>query len=344
MKQLFAILILLIALPAHSEVILQDNFEYAVARTGTAADAFASTGPWGGVKADNATNSSAAGIFSTETSIPGFTGSFPGTNSTRVLRLHIYPNTAGYQSSANLNYGGGVIGNDDIPATVYIQHWIYINNDSGSGETSTFSARNKWLYPCDGSYGCSNDADDNGNKWMVQSGPGFVGGSGGDNYMGFGTRDDTAYDTDSSVGRPWLSVEHTPSDSYEEKLYQNLDHTTYVTPNSWFLVKFRFSTGASSGNIYEAWIAPQGGSFTKVAEFIPGTTDNFTWNLESGYPGGHSIIAFPSTFPGGASPPYYDSWIYIDDFIIATEESDLPTYGDTSGASVRVGGQGVTLE
>jgi len=330
-KLIFCILLCFLATASNAAILFQDNFEYAVARTGTAADAFVSTGGWDFVKCNNSTASAGGMVFSTETSIPGFSGSFPGTSSSRVMRVEVLSGTNQSQTDAYVKFGDTTINSNQIPGDVWIQHWIYINNYGD--EASQFAGRVKFLYPCDGAHTCANDADDDGNLWMIVPGPGVA----GNNYWYFTSRDDTAWDVGDATDRPW----DTSGNTYQ-KMNQNIDAVTRVDPNGWYLIKYHFDTTSTSGNKYELWIAQQGGDFVKVSNWEGGVTSNFTWNLAEGYPGGHSMLAVFTTFPGPNNSEFYDSWIYLDDFVIAESESDLPTYpanaiqgGSASGGSVQ---------
>jgi hypothetical protein len=108
-------------------------------------------------------------------------------------------------------------------------------------------------------------------------------------------------------------------------------NTGIVAVNRWTLVKQHFNTNnASIGNAYEVWLRAYGrASFTKVAEFISGTTPDFTWTISNGTdslgravgPGGHRALRMPTT--GRAN-----YWMYMADFAIATSESALPVYGN----------------
>ena len=104
----------------------------------------------------------------------------------------------------------------------------------------------------------------------------------------------------------------------EFKLGQQ-DTSENITPNRWTLVKIHYDTSTPQGT-YEAWMKPLGGQWVKVAEWIDGVTPNFTWNIASSDIGGHAMFRMPSTVDGP------DSWIYLDDFAIATSEEDLPIY------------------
>jgi hypothetical protein len=104
------------------------------------------------------------------------------------------------------------------------------------------------------------------------------------------------------------------------------DISEYIQPNRWTLVKLHFDTSTTSG-AYEAWIKPQGGEWIKVAEWIDGVTPDFSWTIPAEIVGGHNVLRIPTTVDT------YDSWLYLDDFVIAASESDLPVYGDISDGS-----------
>jgi hypothetical protein len=94
-----------------------------------------------------------------------------------------------------------------------------------------------------------------------------------------------------------------------------------LTPNRWTLVKIHIDTSTTSGS-YEAWLKPLGGSWVKVAEWIDGVTPDFSWIIPADDVGGHRVLRMPTTIND------VDSWIYLDDFAMATSEADLPVYSD----------------
>lgn len=65
---------------------------------------------------------------------------------------------------------------------------------------------------------------------------------------------------------------------------------------------------------------PLGGRWMKVAEWIDGQTPNFSWIIPTQNVGGHRVFRMPTTIEGA------DSWIYMDDFAMATTEDSLPVY------------------
>ena len=58
---------------------------------------------------------------------------------------------------------------------------------------------------------------------------------------------------------------------------------------------------------------------------IGGRTPGFTWDIPSASVGGHRVLRMPTTVD-------HDYRMYINDFVMATTESDLPVYG-TSGTN-----------
>lgn len=320
-KVLFALIIaLILPLEVNAEIRLRDNFEYAVDRT-TAGDAnkFQSVGKWGAVKAINASDSNGnqqggAGYLYTVTSIPGFSGSFPGASSSRVACVEVLARTYNTQTDFYLQLGDGT--ENFIPGKVWFQYWMYVNHYGT--QRSVLHTRNKWMYPCNTNYPCTSSG-----RWMIQIGATSYNpyntapyGDPSNGHVFFNTRDNT-------TGRPFYSQ----SPGNENKLGQT-DVGRSITPNAWYLVKMHFDTSTTSNNRWEMWIRPVGGSFTKIVEWIGGTTPNFTWTQTSG--GGHKYLRIPTTFPGNNVEIFYDAWIYLDDFVMATSEADLPTY-DSQG-------------
>lgn len=111
-------------------------------------------------------------------------------------------------------------------------------------------------------------------------------------------------------------------DAWRWRLGQNLSgSSTMIFANTWTLVKIHIDTSSTYGT-YEAWLKPAGSSFVKVSEWIHGITPNFTWPVTN--VGGKKIFRMPTTLNT------YDSWQYMDDFVIATSEEDLPTYAESA--------------
>ena len=101
------------------------------------------------------------------------------------------------------------------------------------------------------------------------------------------------------------------------------DVSEHLESNRWTLVKIHYDTSGkhNSQGIYEAWLKPMDGSWTKVADWKGGMTPDFSWPLDKagGY-GGHGMFRMPTTVDK------FDSWIYLDDFAMASSEEGLPRY------------------
>ena len=73
------------------------------------------------------------------------------------------------------------------------------------------------------------------------------------------------------------------------------DITEWMRPNRWTLVKMHFNTTSTTGNSWEMWLRPYGGTWLKVAEWIGGVTPGFTWDIPAGSVGGHRVLRMPTT-------------------------------------------------
>jgi len=292
-----------------------DNFEYIVGRNDSKADTiFQSQGGWSRAKTaqdPNANNPN--GYLYTTDNIPGYTGTFPGHNSNQVLAIEALPSTYGFQTAFHLQYGDGAGPANQIPGDVWFQFWLYPNHYGD--QLSRFYNRNKFIYPCNGNYPCHS------NHWLLQTGSysyephndSLGDPSKGNMYI---------YTKDHSLG----TIIYGPGveQGNPNKLGQT-DTNAYIAANTWTLVKIHFDTSTTSGK-FEAWLKPMGGNWIKVAEWIDGVTPGFSWKIPASEVGGHRIISMPTTIPGGGRDPLYNSWIYMDDFVIATSEDSLPKY------------------
>jgi PKD repeat protein len=314
-----------------SDMLFSDNFEYRVDRNESAFypsgvdNPFHNTGGWTAAKAVNVTGSHYGYLYTTM-QIPGYAGVFPGDNPTgRVLVVEA---RAGSMCSTSdpicqtdfwLQYGDSAPGT--IPADVWFQFWIYSNryNDptDQNDQISAYANRSKFLYPCndvDG-YPCENQEEGNlGLKWLFT-----LGHTTGEPYW---ANDDitevfmtTVDPYNHSINFQGPNTE--PGNRF--KIGQN-DVSDNIRPHRWTLVKLHFDTSGTQG-IYEAWIKPLGGSWLQVADWRGGVTADFTWPLtDVGGAGGHKVLRMPTTIDD------YDSWIYLDDFVMAASENGLPEY------------------
>jgi hypothetical protein len=99
-----------------------------------------------------------------------------------------------------------------------------------------------------------------------------------------------------------------------------MDISELLVRNRWTLVKLHIDTSTTSGK-WEAWVRPMGGEWVKVADWKDGQ-NGLKWHVSN--PGGHRVFRMPTTIGGGHG--YYNSWIYMDDFVMATTEEVLPKY------------------
>jgi len=311
MKKAFVLMIALIfPLMVNAEIRLQDNFEYAVDRTTeNSADAFVSTGPWNGVKSINSSMRRGCGYIYTVTSIPGFNGRFPGANSNRVLCMEFLPATMNcdvgdgwLQTDCYLSFGSEASPENNIPSDVWIQFWIYLQRYGN--QISRFND-GKWLYPSKtGSYPAQSMT---GLDWLVV----------------FSENSHLPYWETAPPGSSyWTNIasnaNYAPEPDNAWKLGHNMAPNTGRIPlNTWTLVKMHLDTRGPQG-VWEQWHKTIGGSFVKVMEWRGNVTPNFTWTISNA--NGHKALRLGTTIND------YDSWIYLDDFVIATSEADLPTY------------------
>ena len=295
-----------------------DDFEYAVGRSDVnAATIFQQQGRWTGAKTEQSNSSGANGWLYTATGVPGYSGAFPGGSSSRVLAIEARPGSEGFQTDFYLEYGDGEnpAYNNWIPGNVWFQFWIYINY-SGD-QLSLVDARNKFIYPCNGSYPCQTG------KWLI----GLIDNSYEPFWVSLGSPSSSgAFFMNAANTFAGISVvTNTNAQSYDDryKLGQT-NISERVAINRWTLVKIHVDTSTPSAR-YEAWMRPLGGAWVKVVEWIDGVTPGFSWTVSDAHVGGHRTFRMPSTM-GRASGSGYDSWYYMDDFAMARSESGLPIY------------------
>lgn len=314
---------LTLSVNAHAELIFFDDFEYSVGREDADANTiFINTGGWSYVKTQQSYGSG-KGYLYTSTSIPGFDGSFPGTSSSRVLVIEALPETMEGQTDFYLQLGEGQSSeyDDYIPGDVWFQFWAYPNYYGD--QLSRWRSDDKFFYMCNTSYPCHS------HTWMLCNGPSSWNPNMGDNPLGHPSDGEFNWLLRNAVGVSNINYSLVESG---EDMCGPTDSTEWMKPNRWTLVKLHMNTSSTSGNSFEAWLKPYGGEWTKVSEWIGGVTPNFTWTIPSGSEGGHRVLRMPTTV--GSTPAkaeWYDSWLYIDDFAVASSEQDLPTYSDYSG-------------
>lgn len=314
----FVIVIAILTLErsARARVVFMDRFEYSVSRSDpNAAQQFVDNG-WSHAKTSQ-NSPGARGYLYTTSSIAGYTGAFPGTSSSRVLALEALPQTLGGQTDFYLGLGNGSSAayDDYIPGDVWFQFWIYPQHTASA--PSTFSTREKFLYACNTDYPC------NSHLWMMMSGSASYN---PDNMFPLGepTQGQFLWTLRQSAGVS--QIVNSLGDPYAQGNIGQPNPTEWMRPNRWTLVKMHFNTTRTSGNSWEMWLRPQGGQWTKEAEWIGGQTPGFTWNIPSASVGGHRVLRMPSTVD-------HDYHMFMDDFVMATSESDLPVYSGGGGST-----------
>ena len=299
--------------PATShKLLIFDRFEYKVNREHDpdGYKTFKESGGWSHAKAVNLTGSH-AGYLYTVNEIPGYTGPFPGKNSKTVLAMESRPGSFKTQTDFYLQYGHPYGSTETIPGHVWFQFWIYPNqydaNDDDQDQMSAFAGRFKFLYPCKNDYPCHE-----GNLHWLN----MLGHTTGEPYWAKNRNTELFMTTVDpyNAGARYLNA----PEWNQFKLGQT-DVSEYMVPNRWTLVKIHYDTSTTSGR-YEAWLKPMGGEWKKVSEWIDGYTRQFEWKIAADKVGGHSVLRIPTTMD------HFDSWIYLDDFAMATSEKALPQY------------------
>lgn len=281
--------------PPTGEIVFGDDFEHVVGRSDTTAPQLFLQRGWTQVKTQQ-TASGAGGYFYTTTTVPGFTGTFPGGGS-RVLAIEMLPQTFGGQTDMYL-------GVNDIPGDVWFQYWIYITPQS------TFGCREKWFYVSgDGQY------PSHSHKWMLMTGACAY------------TSEQTMPIGFPSVGQFLFALRNADGVSTifngqgDPNARGNFGQSnpTPIRHSRWVLVKHHIRTTSTTGNQWETWIREVGGAWLKVADWTGGVTPNVIWDIPAAYVGGHRTLRFPTTVD-------YNKTFYLDNFVIARTERALPVY------------------
>ncbi len=277
-----------------------DDFEYDVARSGTNVEVHFRAYGWSDVKANNSHFQRGSGYLYTR---------YDSVRRSRVLVMESLPSInrtpEGFRTSQT-DYWlkiGGLPESDltTVPANVWIQFWTYATPES------RFPWRQKVLYPCRGPYPCSRSGGRTDYEWL------FAWGSGG-------------YETEPAPpGGRYLAL-HAWSADYRgdreyptnrQKLSQNLNKIPLLA-GRWYQVRMHIDISGEQG-IYEAWIREKDQPWIKVAEWIGDITENFSWPIPENERVGFRVLAMPTTVDGPD-----DSTTYMDDFVITTNEKELP--------------------
>lgn len=291
-----ALLLVGLASTSQAAITLQDDFEYVANRNVTDVQIPFESAGWTDCKAENSDYGSSGGYLYTLDD---------ATLGSKVLVMESLPTTVGGQSSYHLQYGTDASADGTIPPNVWIQFWTY------AVPGSTWN-RQKFLYPCDEAYPCPTTSF----LWL----------------FGIHDRDFTGVSDNETVapagGRYYRMTSAYANNSAatagnEQKMYHNLNHG-YQAEGVWYLMKIHVDISGAQGT-YEMWMRPRGtATWTKEAEWIGGVTANFDWPIPAGQRDGNKVLAMPTTVDT------VDSTTYMDDFVMATTEGDLPVYSDGS--------------
>lgn len=296
--------------PTGADIVLRDNFNYTVGRTDpNASNLFVQAGVgWTHVKTQQ--NAPGAHGYLHTDPLPGVP---PSPGGGRYLSMEALPTQLGGQTDFYLGMGNGTSSTfaNTLPGDVWIQFWIYPLRDAA--HPSEFGTRDKFLYACNGDYGCHS------HLWMVMAdsytyepdhpGDGFPSGNPSPGSIYWVTRQaDGVSDMVNTTGDPDARGNIGPQTVND-----------WVRPNRWTLVKMHFNTTSTFGNSWEVWLKPQGGQWVKTTDWKGGVTPGFTWNIPAASVGGHRVMRMPSTVD-------HNFWIGMDDFTIARTEAALPIY------------------
>ncbi|VAX13231.1 hypothetical protein MNBD_GAMMA24-1168 [hydrothermal vent metagenome] len=287
-----------------------DDFNYRVQRSGDALSVFQDHG-WNTARAENLSGNG-QGYLYTARQIPGYSGLFPGKDSTSVLAIEGRPSSRNSQTDFYLQFGGNY--DNQVPADVWFQYWIYINyyNDPSdqNDQLSRFAPDSIFIEP---------ERDSSPGLWAL--------------YRSNNSKAPYADKLGKNPAEYYMYLADLSDISYFDLAGNNsgeigqTDLSDHLVPNRWTLVKIHLDTSTVNPK-YEQWIKPLGGQWLKVAEYIQGQTANLSWRISPDDVGGHRAFRMPgiqnscSFDPGQAC----NFWIYLDDFCVATSEDTLPIY------------------
>lgn len=290
-----------------------DDFDYRVRRSGDGISLFQNHG-WNSAKAENLTASGNGYLYTTR-QIPGYSGAFPGKDSISVLAIEARPSGVNSQTDFYLQFGGDY--DNQLPADVWFQYWIYTNyyNDPSdqNDQMSHFGPNQKFIYPSNDSFTGSKSL------WSLYSSNNSEAPYAND--LGLNSSEYYMYLADSDA------IRYLGSDGTDRGKIGQTDLNDHIVPNRWTLVKIHIDTSTVNPK-YEQWLKPLGGQWLKVAHYIQGQTANLNWHIIPEDVGGHRAFRLFGPQNTCRSDPAVscDSWTYLDDFTIATSENSLPIY------------------
>lgn len=270
----------------------------------------------------------------TTQAIPGFTGRFPGAGSSRVLALEARPYTYQGQTDFYLQFGRGEGPIGQLPANHWFQFWVYSAN---TPEQPSQYTGGKFIYPNRATYYPAT-LENEGYVYLYtmskSSGTPF-----GVHPCG-GEADRTVGCDSAFLTTVWNSQDggvdnHITGMNW--KLGENLAPEPPIAPNAWTLVKVHSDISGTDPRavpghaVYEQWVRRQGSAtWVKTSEYFGGVTqvNGQTMSFRPAYTDGFRMFRMPTTIGGttAAVGDWYDHWMYLDDFVVATSEAALPTY------------------
>jgi hypothetical protein len=315
-----------------SKLIFHDGFEYEVKRDErNERPAFITEGNWSGVKSENQ-RGKGLGYLYTVDRIPGYTGPFPGRDSKRVLAIEARSKTFKNQTDFYLQYGNARGPANQVPGNVWFQFWLYVNYyDDPKDQEDQLSGfgGGKFIYP---------SVDGNYPTWPVWL---FTMGRSSHVLLKDGAKAFFAEVADHDLlvetvsggpgeGGTWCAyAEIKKSEPYNRWKLGQTSLDEHIVANRWTLVKYHVDTSTTSGRL-EVWMRPFHGKWVKVTEWIDGVTEDFSWKIPEQKVGGYRVFRMPTTNGGWGerAKDNKDSWIYMDDFAMASSEDALPNYSD----------------
>jgi hypothetical protein len=325
MKKLLSIfLILFWAGTVNAAIIFQDGFEHA----GASQQDFLNAG-WGNFKewAGHITTVTQS-AFQTST---GNSLALPGTigGNNRVCKFSLHAGQDQTQTDTYLSVQDGTA--NYIPKNIWIQFWVYFNR-YGS-EMSKWMNHHKMLYP-----GHSDNYTSSSHPWLITYGT--MAGLDGDlnGYEPFGDPVQSQYygyanvydwsETGGTQNADLITVYSTYGNWNKVSpsgLFRN------IRPNCWTLIKLHIDYTTANQGIFGLWLkeyhtSPRWNGFYELI-----LNNAVRYDLVDGVDttAMHHILLYFQT-PGTADPIYNDAYVYVDDFILATTEADLPTYDGIS--------------
>lgn len=285
---------------SQAAIIFQDNFDYVVDRNASNVEEPFRAHGWTDVKANNSYFRRGYGYAYT---------TYNSTLNSQVLVLEAHPSQEPQfqQTDFWVKYGSDTHAQGTVPPNVWFQFWVYATPESQW-------YRQKFIYPCRGSYPCSSGRF----LWLMGYdrqnltgiGDGAIEAPPGGRFILVNTDHANYYG-----GHPWNRT----------KLFQNVNQTPML-PGIWYQVRIHVDTSGPQGT-YEAWIRQRGTTtWTKVSEWIGGVTRNFEWPIPETMRDGNRQFAMPTTVNR------LDSTLYIDDFIMATSLQDLESRSSGSNS------------